>query len=540
MSSPAQIELFNRGKANEFLSWIDDHGRLDSPNDKQRRFIQRYAERFAVLQGPPGTGKTVTLSYGLLARAFARLANNEDFRGLVVAPSNRATNALLEKTDSLLHQWRTCDPYTGNDPLDDLQLVRAVSRDVDVREDRYDESRFVNYHTDKDAISEIKRDLTRGQSSLDAFGNGGSTNSGILVCSTPSGGYKLVEKIDDDGTEPHFELLAADEASMMPVPDLLVPGASTIEGAQILVSGDHRQMPPVQQHDWNREDRRIVEEIAPFLSTMDFFRLFSEDDDFSGGENLELVDVPTGQFVPIDRLAITYRCHTVVAEFLRRLVYSDDDIQYRSNLYHRLNVQGSHRPGVRRAMHPRYPLVLIVHEEQESQQSNPFEAGIISKLIDAAADSESKGVVTPHNAQRGRLRTKLRGKVDDDSVDTVERFQGGERDLIIVSATVSDPDYIRREAEFILSPERLNVAMSRMKKKLVLVVPRSLINVIPSDKEQYKSARKWKRMYEIVTEEADEEPWSGTVSEMIGEVPEGSSDESLNIHTVANLEPNDG
>jgi uncharacterized protein len=535
MSSPAQVELFNHKKANEFLSWIDGDGHLDSPNQKQRQFIQRYEERFAVLQGPPGTGKTVTLSYSLLARAFARLDSNEDFRGLVVAPSNRATNALLEKTDALLHQWRARGPDTEDDPLDDLQLVRAVSRDVDVREDQYDESRFVNYHTDEEAISEIKRDLTSGQTGLDAFGSGGSANSGILVCSTPSGGYKLVEKIYDDGTEPHFELLAADEASMMSVPDLLVPGASTTEGAQILVSGDHRQMPPVQQHDWDREDRRIVEEIAPFLSTMDFFRLFSEDDDFTGGENLELVDVPTGQFVPIDRLAITYRCHAVVAEFLRRLIYRDDGIEYRSNLYHQLNVQGSHRPGVRRAMHPDYPLVLIVHDEQESQQSNPFEAGIISKLVDAAADSESTGVVTPHNAQRGRLRTTLRGRVDDDSVDTVERFQGGERNLIIVSATVSDPDYIRREAEFILSPERLNVAMSRMKKKLVLVVPRSLINVIPSDKEQYKSARKWKRMYDIITEEADDEPWSGKVSEMIGEVPERSSDASLNIYTVANL-----
>jgi uncharacterized protein len=540
MSSPAEIELFNRRKANEFLSWIDEESQLDSPNEKQRQFIQRYAERFAVLQGPPGTGKTVTLSYGLLARAFARLGDNEDFRGLVVAPSNRATNALLEKTDALLQQWRASGPRTDNDPLDDLQLVRAVSRDVDVREDRYDESQFVNYHTDEEAISEIKRDLMSGQSSLDAFSAGRSTNSGILVCSTPSGGYKLVEKIYDDGTEPHFELLAADEASMMPVPDLLVPGASTTKGAQILISGDHRQMSPVQQHDWDREDRRIVEEIAPFLSTMDFFRLLSEDDDFSGGENLELVDVPTGQFVPIDRLEITYRCHTVVAEFLRRLIYSDDGIRYRSELNHQLNVQGSHRPGVRRAMHPRYPLVLIVHDEQKSQQSNPFEAGIISKLVDAAADRESKGVVTPHNAQRGRLQTNLRGRVDDDSVDTMERFQGGERDLIIVSATVSDPDYIRREAEFILSPERLNVAMSRMKKKLVLVVPRSLINVIPSDKEQYKSARKWKRMYEIITEETDKEPWSGTVSEMIGEVPEPSSDASLNIYTVANLATDDG
>ena len=56
MSSPSSIELFNRGKANEFLSWIDDERQLDSPNKKQRQFIQRYGERFVVLQGPPGTG----------------------------------------------------------------------------------------------------------------------------------------------------------------------------------------------------------------------------------------------------------------------------------------------------------------------------------------------------------------------------------------------------------------------------------------------------------------------------------------------------
>jgi len=540
MSSPAQIELFHQPTADAFLDWIEGDGELDSPNREQRRFIRRYNDRFAVLQGPPGTGKTITLSYGLLARAFSRLKDGNDFRGLVVAPSNRATNAVLEKTDTLLHHWRTSEFNRSDDPLDSLQLVRAVSRDVDVREDKYDESHFVNYHTDKGKLQEIERDLTSGQSRLDAFHGTGSTNSGILVCSTPSGAYKLVEEIYDDGTEPHFELLAADEASMMPVPDLLVPGASTTEGAQILVSGDHRQMPPVQQHDWEREDRRIVEEVAPFLSVMDFFRLFSEDDDFSGGENLELVDVPEDQPVPIDRLAITYRCHTVVAEFLRRLIYSDDNIEYRSTLTHQLSVERSPHAGIRRAMNPEYPLVLIVHDEQESQQSNPFEAGIISKLIDAVEDKESKGVVTPHNAQRGRLRTKLRGRVDDDSVDTVERFQGGQRDMIIVSATVSDPDYIRREAEFILSPERLNVAMSRMKKKLVLVVPRSLIDVIPSDKEQYDQARKWKRMYDIITEEAEKSPWSGTVSEMIGEVPDRSIDASLNIYTVANLETDDG
>jgi len=81
-------------------------------------------------------------------------------------------------------------------------------------------------------------------------------------------------------------------------------------------------------------------------------------------------------------------------------------------------------------------------------------------------------------------------------VDTVERFQGGERDVIIMTATVSDPDYIAAESDFLLDLNRLNVAMSRMKKKLIVLVSESIPEHIPLDIESYDQALLWKGLAE--------------------------------------------
>lgn len=529
----SSLDLFPRDIAEEFLDWVDV-SELYSPNDEQKQFIRRYEDRIAVLQGPPGTGKTMTLSYALLARAYALLASQSRMRGMLVAPSNRAVNAALQEVDENLHHWnQLADESDMSSSLDNLRLIRALGRDIDVDESLYRETDFVNYHTDD--LDQIEQDLTT-QTSLGAFT--GAPN-GVLVFATTSGAYKFVDEVWDSGTESCFDLMAIDEASMLPTPDMLIPGASTEADAQILISGDQRQMPPVQTHDWDHEDRRIVEEVAPHLSSMDFFRLFSYQDSFGMDESPEEVEVPTFQNIPIDKLEVTYRCHRVVAEFLRRLIYAQDRIDYRSDREYTLNIGTPEWVGVRRVLNPGYPLVLIVHNERESQQSNPFEVGIVDSLIQTVDSDETVGVVTPHNAQRGRLRAVLQNYENAD-VDTVERFQGGERDMIVVSGTVSDPDYVRREADFILSPNRLNVAMSRMKKKLVLVVPRSLIDFVPSDSDQYEAARVWKRMYSIVQEEADRDPWTGTISEFAGEVPDMAPDEKLEVLTVSDIGTDNG
>ena len=78
--------------------------------------------------------------------------------------------------------------------------------------------------------------------------------------------------------EGYFDLLVVDEASMMRLPELILSGAFVDKNAQILVAGDHRQLPPIQAHNWEKEDRRTIEEMASFLSAMDFLRLLRQED----------------------------------------------------------------------------------------------------------------------------------------------------------------------------------------------------------------------------------------------------------------------
>jgi len=61
-------------------------------------------------------------------------------------------------------------------------------------------------------------------------------------------------------------------------------------------------------------------------------------------------------------------------------------------------------------------------------------------------------------------------------IDTVERVQGLTVDLVIVSMCVSDVSYANSIAPFLLSPNRLNVALSRARTKAILVASTALLN----------------------------------------------------------------
>src|SRR5204862_707533 len=80
------------------------------------------------------------------------------------------------------------------------------------------------------------------------------------------------------------------------------------------------------------------------------------------------------------------------------------------------------------------------------------------------------------------------------AVDTVERFQGGEREVILISATESDRDYLLASSQFLLDPRRLTVAMSRARKKLVLVASRTVFSLFSPDEETFVNSPLWKKL----------------------------------------------
>src|SRR5205823_6320158 len=116
---------------------------------------------------------------------------------------------------------------------------------------------------------------------------------------------------------------------------------------------------------------------------------------------------------------------------------------------------------------------------------------------------EGLGIVVPHRAQRAALRQSFphlcimdpaSGLPVRSAIDTVEQFQGGERTLILVSATESDRAYLRSSCEFLLDPRRLTVALSRAKRKMILVAARSIFTLFSPEEEVFVNSLLWKNL----------------------------------------------
>jgi superfamily I DNA and/or RNA helicase len=116
---------------------------------------------------------------------------------------------------------------------------------------------------------------------------------------------------------------------------------------------------------------------------------------------------------------------------------------------------------------------------------------------------EGLGIVVPHRAQRAALQQSFpelciidptSGLPVRSAIDTVERFQGGERTVIMVSATESDRAYLLASSTFLLDPRRLTVAVSRAKRKMILVASRSIFSLFSPDEETFANSLLWKNL----------------------------------------------
>jgi superfamily I DNA and/or RNA helicase len=65
---------------------------------------------------------------------------------------------------------------------------------------------------------------------------------------------------------------------------------------------------------------------------------------------------------------------------------------------------------------------------------------------------------------------------------------------VIVSATESDRGYLLASAGFLLDPRRLTVAVSRAKRKMILVASRSVFSLFSPDEETFTNALLWKNL----------------------------------------------
>jgi len=519
-TSSFKREALPKSGATDFLNWMTNRG--IAPKTEQTRFVEQVfsQEPIIMLQGPPGTGKTETLQLAVLTHITAHSANS-NCRVLMVAPTHKAIQEFITK---LARCWQEYTTDTGGKELKDLRIFRVLNSNTNMIKPIPGVT-CINYNEDKDTVEELTR-LLLNQTTL--HDNTYRPSEPLILCLTPPGLYGLMKKIGDGEPiwdENFFDLLIVDEASMMRLPEFILSGSFMTKNSQFLIAGDHRQLPPIVSHNWEKEDRRTIEEMASFLSAMDFLRLLRNED-----LGLERIKCNTPADIPTIRLCESHRCHFIIADFLKEWVYEKDQIDFHSNKKETLTISNTKTDGLDIIFKPENVFTLIIHNEAESFQSNLTEALIVNALA-RCVPPETVGIITPHNAQKGLLKNMLTDEYNETRVDTVERYQGGEADFIIISSTVSDPDYIRSESEFLLNLNRINVAISRMKKKIVIIASRSIFEFMPQDAKDYDKALLWRGISQTVGYTANSKPkWTGNLSKFLNQ--NTNSQVNIEIYTA--------
>jgi len=490
------LDALSHASSNALYEWIVNQPLQRRATADQERFYQQFADLvdqamgrlrltkkqravvaghindpLLLVQGPPGTGKTVTLAWAVLARLAEAAAQDSPLRIAVSCKTHNAANIVLEAIAQRLQKLSGfAFKQFGLDRLAGMPVVKIVNDPGETTPSGV--QAFSPYHR-KSAIANLIQEPW------------------LVIGGTPGGLYNLRRYYsgraqDIEWSHKWFDLVVIDEASQMSVPEGILSCAFLKPDGRVIVVGDHRQMPPIVAHDWEEEDRRSTTEHQPYLSLFEFLR---------------------DRGFPDEGLDQSFRLHKVIAEFLHEHIYQHDGIRFYSRREELMAQPPRVDAYVDAVLDPHYPIVVVEHSEIQSHQYNLTEIELARPLIEVCAHQlrldglDGLGIVVPHRAQRAMLRAHFPDLANVESIDTVERFQGGERDVIIVSATASDPDYVLAEADFLLNLNRLNVALSRPRLKLIVIASRSVIELLTSDMEVFKNAVIWKHLYYRYTPE---------------------------------------
>jgi superfamily I DNA and/or RNA helicase len=121
--------------------------------------------------------------------------------------------------------------------------------------------------------------------------------------------------------------------------------------------------------------------------------------------------------------------------------------------------------------------------QQASQEEASWIANAVKRLInDYSISSEQIGIISPHRLQNNMIFASLKEALPFSlkfpRVDTVERMQGSEFDIVIFSATVSDKESIH--SPFLKNYRRFNVALTRARKKFIFVASAFFFQSFPT------------------------------------------------------------
>lgn len=487
------------------------------------------APDLSIIQGPPGTGKTTVIAEII----WQTLLQNPEAKILVSSQTNLAVDNALERLEAKklvrplrlgneekfedfgkpysynrISEWATAEPGSEKESLN---ADNAVANWI----------KGIAEHCSANAeYSEVVKAWKHHLQTLDAIDKQtfaqayiGHVNVFAATCSEcGSGRFREAYNVyfQKDGSEPVFDTVIVDETSKATPPELALP---LVVGEKIVLIGDHKQLPPmIDENDFMEALEKVGEkELVKDWSRKDF--------QTSQFEKLFL-SAPSCIKTSLDT---QYRMHEQIMDCVSQFYEGQKelpnglicgiesemdlpDFSVKASRYHGF----TNEPLIDPSVHAIWVNVEGIEENVGTSHKNDAEVEAVKTVVTALTqaegfkeyreffgEDEEIGVITFYLPQMLALRDALYprlGKMRNGwknfeqnkfnnafeipfRINTVDRFQGMERNIIIVSTVRSN----RRKFEngkiteknqdlgFAKSPARINVAFSRARRLLIIV-----------------------------------------------------------------------
>ena len=251
-------------------------------------------------------------------------------------------------------------------------------------------------------------------------------------------------------------IVLVDEAGQIPLAHAAAIGSFGC--GSVVFFGDVAQMPPIYRPEQERDElsQSVMERIVALYPNL------------------------------CPALSVTYRMNEEITDLVGRTFYRPRGIRLESAAS--VRERRSRCGGIPLLSDDRSLVLAVAERSPEATDSNAAEAdavaGIAHDILSAGIEIGDLAIVTPYRRQVKAIRERLKGIIPDGRmplVDTVERLQGQDVEMIVLSFASEDHGWISVQREFLFDRNRLNVMVSRAKTKIVVfcgeIVGKELVSI---------------------------------------------------------------
>ncbi len=427
-----------------------NHNKLNNSQNKALNLILN-SENLAIIHGPPGTGKTTTLIYAI------EQTLKYQKQVLVTAPSNAAVDLLVEKlvnqginTVRIGHPARVTEnilnttldlKITRHKYFKDLRMVRRKTEELYKAAKKYKRNFNLTQKQKRRELFAQAREMKNEAKHLKFYITNDILDNAQVIASTMIGAANVNIK------NKNFKTVFIDEAAQGLEPATWIP---VTKAEKVVMAGDHHQLPPT---------------VKSFEAAQN-------------GLDVTLFEKAIKNNKADIMLKEQYRMHQKIMNFSNSFFYKNQLKANEKVANHLIFADDN-------------PLEFIdtagtgFIEEKDPETLSTFNKEEVNLLFihfknylniiknnDKLQDINNIGIISPYKAQVILLQEFfknidineiLKKKI---SINTIDSFQGQERDIIYISLVRSNT---KSNIGFLSDIRRMNVAMTRAKKKLVVI-----------------------------------------------------------------------